>query len=97
MKGKNKLYASAVRDLKKEETIIKIVNANSQETSVEINPKNIKSGSQLTKIVLTSTGLSDENNFQSETITPKEETQAIKKGKISVEIPANSLVILIIK
>jgi alpha-N-arabinofuranosidase len=27
----------------------------------------------------------------------KEETQAIKKGKISVEIPANSLVILKIK
>lgn len=97
LKGKNKLYASAVRDLKKEETIIKIVNANSQETSVEINPKNIKSGSQLTKIVLTSTGLSDENNFQTESITPKEETQAIKKGKIYVEIPANSLVILIIK
>lgn len=54
-------------------------------------------GSQLTKIVLTSAGLSDENNFQSETITPKEETQVIKKGKISVEIPANSLVILKIK
>ncbi len=97
LKGENNLYASAVRDLKKEETIIKIVNANPEETSVEINPKNIKIGSQMTKIVLTSAGLSDENNFQSETITPKEETQAIKKGKISVEIPANSLVILKIK
>lgn len=97
LKGENNLYASAVRDLKKEETIIKIVNANSQETSVEINPENSKMGSQLTKIVLTSAGLSDENNFQSETITPKEETQVIKKGKISVEIPANSLVILKIK
>ncbi|WEK70334.1 MAG: alpha-L-arabinofuranosidase C-terminal domain-containing protein [Candidatus Chryseobacterium colombiense] len=97
LKGENNLYASAVRDLKKEEIIIKIVNSSSQETSVEINPKNSKTGSQLTKIVLTSAGLSDENNFQSETITPKEETQAIKKGKISVEIPANSLVILKIK
>ena len=54
-------------------------------------------GSQMTKIVLTSAGLSDENNFQTEASTPKKETQAIKKGKISVEIPANSLVILKIK
>ncbi|MGI9649717.1 alpha-L-arabinofuranosidase C-terminal domain-containing protein [Chryseobacterium sp. RLHN22] len=97
LKGENNLYASAVRDLKKGETIIKIVNADPQETSVEINPENSKMGSQFTKIVLTSAGLSDENNFQSEAITPKEETQAIKKGKISVEIPANSLVILKIK
>ncbi len=97
LKGENNLYASAVRDLKKEETIIKIVNTNPEETSVEINPKNSKMGSQLTKIVLTSAGLSDENNFQSETIIPKEEAQTIKKGKISVEIPANSLVILKIK
>jgi len=97
LRGENNLYASAVRDLKKEETIIKIVNSNPKETSVEINPKNIEIGSQLTKIVLTSAGLSDENNFQSETITPKEETQTIKKGKISVEIPANSLVVLKIK
>ncbi|PZU01693.1 MAG: alpha-L-arabinofuranosidase, partial [Chryseobacterium sp.] len=89
LKGENNLYASAVRDLKKGETIIKIVNSNTKETSIEINPKNSKMGSQLTKTVLTSAGLSDENNFQSETITPKEETQAIKKGKISVEIPAN--------
>lgn len=95
--GQQNLYASAVKDSKSGETIIKLVNSNAEPTSVEINPKNIKSGSQLTKIVLTSTGLSDENNFQSETIIPKEETQTIKKGKISAEIPANSLVILKIK
>lgn len=95
--GQNNLYASAVKDSKSGETIIKLVNSNTQQTSVDISPKNIKLGSQLTKIVLTSTGLSDENNFQSETIIPKEETQTIKKGKISAEIPANSLVILKIK
>jgi len=95
--GQNNLYASAVKDSKKGEIIIKIVNSNVQQTSVEINPKNIKSGSQMTKIILTSSGLSDENNFQSETIIPKQEIQSIKKGKISVEIPANSLVILKIK
>jgi len=95
--GQQNLYASAVKDNKSGETIIKLVNSNSQQTSVEINPKNIKSGSQLTKIILTSSGLSDENNFQTENIKPVEETQVLKKGKISVDIPANSLVVLKIK
>ncbi|WP_312769164.1 alpha-L-arabinofuranosidase C-terminal domain-containing protein [Epilithonimonas sp.] len=95
--GQNNLYASAVKDSKSGETIIKIVNSNTKETLVEINPKNIKSGSQMTKIVLTSSGLSDENNFQTENIKPVEETQVLKKGKISVDIPANSLVVLKIK
>ncbi|WP_066438195.1 alpha-L-arabinofuranosidase C-terminal domain-containing protein [Chryseobacterium sp. CCH4-E10] len=97
LKGENNLYASAVKDSKKGEIIIKIVNTNPKETSVEINPKQIKFGSMMTKITLTSSGLADENNFESETIKPKEETQTIKKGKISVDIPANSLVILKIK
>jgi len=95
--GRNNLYASAVKDSKSGETIIKLVNSDAQQSSVEINPKNIKSGSQLTKIILTSAGLSDENNFQTENIKPVEETQVLKKGKISVDIPANSLVILKIK
>lgn len=97
LKGENSLYASAVKDSKKGEIIIKIVNTNPKETAVEINPKQIKFGSMMTKITLTSSGLADENNFESETIKPKEETQTIKKGKISVDIPANSLVILKIK
>ena len=95
--GQQNLYASAVKDSKSGETIIKIVNSNAEQTSVEINPKNIKSGSQLTKIILTSSGLSDENNFQTENIKPVEETQVLKKGKISVDIPANSLIVLKIK
>lgn len=97
IKGENNLYASAVQDSKKGETIIKIVNSDLTKTSVDINLKNIKKGSQLTKITLTSSGLADENNFESETIQPKEEIQALKKGKILVDIPANSLVILKIK
>ena len=97
VKGENKLYASAVWDARKGETIIKIVNADSQETAVEIHPEHIKSGSQMTKIVLTASGLADENNFQSEPIRPKEEMQTLKKGNISVVIPANSLVVLKIK
>ncbi|MPS75172.1 MAG: alpha-L-arabinofuranosidase [Chryseobacterium sp.] len=97
LKGENNLYASAVRDNKKGETIIKIVNTNPLETLVEINPKNIKLKNDVTKIILTSPGLSDENNFQTETIKPIEETHSLKNGKISVGIPANSLIVLKIK
>jgi len=95
--GQNNLYASAVKDRKSGETIVKIVNSNAYQTSVEITPKNIKPGSQITKIILTASALQDENNFQTENIKPAEETSVLKKGKISVDIPASSLVILKIK
>jgi len=95
--GQNNLYASAVKDRKSGETIVKIVNSNAYQTSVEITPKNIKTGSQITKIILTASALQDENNFQTENIKPVEETSVLKKGKISVDIPASSLVILKIK
>lgn len=97
VKGQNQLFASAVLDSKKGETIIKIVNIDSQDKSVEINPKNIKLGSKLTKTALTASQLSAENNFQTENIKPFEENSVIKKGKFSVQIPANSFVVLKIK
>lgn len=95
--GQNNLYASAVKDSKSGETIVKIVNSDAQQTSIEITPINIKPSSRMTKIILTAWALKDENNFQSENIKPVEETSVLKKGKISVDIPANSLVVLKIK
>jgi alpha-N-arabinofuranosidase len=97
VKGQNQLFASSVRDSKNNEVIIKIVNTDSQEKSIEINKKNIKLGSKLTKTILTASKLSDENNFQTENIKPIEENSVIKKGKFSVQIPANSFVVLKIK
>nr|AGU11102.1 Alpha-L-arabinofuranosidase C-terminus [uncultured organism] len=95
--GQEKLYATAVKDSKNNEVMIKIVNTDSQKKSIEINPKNIKLGQKLTKTVLTAHALSAENNFKTENIQPVEEDLVIKKGKFSVEIPANSLIILKIK
>jgi len=92
--GQNNLYASAVKDNESGETIVKIVNSDAQKTSVEITPKNIKTGSKMTKIILTASALNAENNFQTEKIKPVEETSVLKNGKISVDIPASSLVIL---
>lgn len=95
--GQNNLYASAVKDSKSGETIVKIVNSSAKQTAVEITPKNIKPSSKMTKVILTAWALKDENNFQTENIRPVEETSVLKKGKISVDIPANSLVVLKIK
>lgn len=97
VKGQNQLFASAVKDGKNNEVIIKIVNTDSQEKLIEINPKNIKLGSKLTKTTLTASQLSSENNFQTENIKPLEENSMIKKGKFSVQIPVNSFVVLKIK
>lgn len=97
VKGQNQLFASAVKDGKNKEVIVKIVNTDSQEKSIEINAKNIKLGSKLTKTTLTASQLSSENNFEKESIKPFEENSVIKKGKFSVEIPANSFVVLKIK
>lgn len=97
VKGQNQLFASAVKDGKNNEVIIKIVNTDSQEKSIEINPKNIKIGSKLTKITLTASQLSSENNFETENIKPLEENSVIKKGKFSVQILSNSFVVLKIK
>lgn len=95
--GQDKLYATAVKDSKNDEVIIKIVNTDSKEKTIEINPRNIKLGQKLMKIILTASVLSNENNFKTENIQPVEDNSIIKKGKFSVEIPANSLVVLKIK
>lgn len=95
--GQDQLYATAVKDAKTKETIIKIVNTDAKNKSVTINPENISLGKKLTKITLTAPQLSTENSFENEPIQPKEETSTVKKGKMTVEIPSQSLVILKIK
>jgi alpha-L-arabinofuranosidase len=95
--GQNQLYATAVKDAATKETIIKIVNTDAGSKSVTINLANLKLGNTLTKITLTAPQLSTENSFENEPIQPKEETVSLKKGKMVVEIPSQSLVILKVK
>lgn len=92
--GQDQLYATAVKDAKTKETIIKIVNTDAESKSVTINPESLQLGNRLTKITLTAPQLSTENSFENEPIQPKEETLSLKKGKVMVDIPAQSLVIL---
>ncbi|WP_042721017.1 alpha-L-arabinofuranosidase C-terminal domain-containing protein [Flavobacterium sp. B17] len=95
--GQDQLYATAVKDAATKETIIKIVNTDGESKSVNINAKNISLGKKLTKIILTAPQLSAENSFENEIIQPKEETSTLKKSELTLEIPAQSLVILKIK
>ncbi|MEY8759058.1 alpha-L-arabinofuranosidase C-terminal domain-containing protein [Chryseobacterium tongliaoense] len=92
--GQDKLYATAVKNARNNEVIIKIVNTGTQNRSVIINPKNIKYGNRLTRIILTAPKLSSENNFNEEPVRPEENTSTVKNGRLSVDIPGNSLVIL---
>ncbi len=92
--GQDQLYATAVKDADSKETIIKLVNTDAKSKSVTINPENISLGKKLTKITLTAPQLSTENSFENEPIQPKEEMSVVKKGKLTIEIPAQSLVIL---
>ncbi|WP_294279261.1 alpha-L-arabinofuranosidase C-terminal domain-containing protein [uncultured Chryseobacterium sp.] len=92
--GQDQLYATAVKDAKTKETIIKIVNTDAKSKSITINPESLQLGNRLTKITLTAPQLSTENSFENEPIQPKEETLSLKKGKVMVDIPAQSLVIL---
>lgn len=95
--GQDQLYATAVKDADSKETIIKLVNTDAKSKSVTINPESIILGKKLTKITLTAPQLSTENSFENEPIQPKEETSTVKKGKMTVEVPSQSLVILKIK
>ena len=92
--GQNKLYSSAVYDEKAKEIIIKIVNADSQPKAVILNAKNLRLGGKMIKIILSADTLDTENSFTSEPIQPKENSESIKRGKISTEIPSKSVVIL---
>lgn len=92
--GQNKLYSSAVFDEKSKEIIIKIVNADSQPKEVNLNTKNLRFDDKMIKIILSADTLDTENSFTSEPIQPKENSESIKRGKISTEIPSKSVVIL---
>jgi alpha-N-arabinofuranosidase len=92
--GQNKLYSSAVFDEKTKEIIIKIVNADTQPKAVNFNVKNLRLDDKMIKIILSADTLNTENSFTSEPIQPKENSESIKRGKISTDIPPKSVVIL---
>jgi len=74
-----------------------MVNTDTQAKTVNIKSGTLKTGKKIIKILLSAPQLSTENSFDAEAIKPKEEISEAKNGKISTEIPANSLMVLKLK
>jgi len=95
--GKDGLFATAVTDATTKEVIIKLVNTSGKAQQTDISVKGKKLGASGTLITLKNDNLASENNFQTETVAPKESTFKLKGGKIDVEVPAYSFVIIKVK
>ena len=93
--GQGDLYATAAKDLEKEEVIIKLVNTlgNSQNVTVNISGKKVKSKGTIT--TLTSDNLVDGNSFESPNkISPNESDFILEGEKTVVSLKPNSFTIL---
>jgi alpha-N-arabinofuranosidase len=90
------LYASAVKDEKQGEVIIKLVNPTAEPENVAIQlagAQTVKSGA--TAILLTSEKLTDENSFDAPTrISPRSMRIEIKSPDLSQTVPAHALMVL---
>jgi len=96
--GQHNLYASAVKDSKTNEVIIKLVNSsnNTQNVTIDFSEKRLKSNG--TKITLTSEKLVDENSFVTPNkISPKESVFKLIRGKAVLDLDPNSFTILKLK
>jgi alpha-N-arabinofuranosidase len=96
--GQNNLYASAVKDSKTKEIIIKLVNTSSEAQKVNLNLKGSKLSGNGTQITLTSPKLDDENSFaHPKKISPTEEIIKPNGNKLSPLLNAYSVTIITIK
>lgn len=90
------LYASAVKDEKQGEVIIKLVNPTAEPENVAIRltgAQTVKSGA--TAILLASEKLTDENSFDAPTrISPRSMRIEIKSPDLSQTVPAHALMVL---
>ncbi|MDA6070175.1 alpha-L-arabinofuranosidase [Flavobacterium sp. AC] len=96
--GQNNLYASAVKDTKTKEVIIKVVNTAAVVQDIIIDVKGSKLESTGNLITLTSPNLEDENTFADpKKISPKESEYKLKGEKAQLRLPAYSVNILKLK
>jgi alpha-N-arabinofuranosidase len=88
-------YASAVRDLKANETIVKVVNANSQPLEAQINLSGADVSGRGTATVLTSEKITDENSLAEPLkVSPRSEWIRFSGAAIQRVFPAHSLTVL---
>jgi alpha-N-arabinofuranosidase len=96
--GQNNLYASAVKDSKTKEVIIKVVNTSAETQDIIIDLKGNKLESKGNLTTLTSPNLQDENTFSDpKKISPKESEYKLKGEKAQLKLPAYSVNVLKLK
>jgi len=90
------LFASATRDSKSGEVIVKVVNASATPTEAEVNLRGIKKlTGDAQAIVLTSEDPKDENSLEEPTkVSPKTEKLKLAGQKFKHTFPGNSFTIL---
>jgi len=93
------LFASAVRDTKSGDVILKVVNAAATPTETEITLNGAKQlAASAGAIVLTSESPKDENSLEEPTkVSPKNETIKLSGNKITHAFPGNSLSVIRVK
>lgn len=95
--GQNNIYASAVKDSKSGELIMKIVNTSREVRSVQINFSETITG-EASITTLKSADLLDVNSFEDpENIAPESEQLKTKKNSLEIEIAGNSMNVIKIK
>ena len=90
------LFASATRDEKKGDIIVKVVNAAATASDVELNLAGApKLSGAAQAIVLTSASPRDENTIDQPTkVSPRTETLTVRGPKFTHTFPGNSLTVL---
>jgi alpha-N-arabinofuranosidase len=94
--GTERLFASATRDRRSREAILKVVNGNAAPAKVELDFRGAKHvGPHATVLTLTSGSALDENSFAEPTkVVPRESHLPVAAAKFSYAFPANSLTVL---
>jgi alpha-L-arabinofuranosidase len=93
--GQKQLYASAVKDSKSGELIIKLVNTSDKAQTVSIDIMNQKVDNKATILTLTSESLSDVNSFENpQKISPRESQTDIVQNQLKIEIGAQTFQVI---
>ena len=94
--GTNQLFASATRDRRSGDVILKVVNGSDASTSIAIAlTGNVPSGSSARVITLTGANRTDENSFDKPAkVAPKEDRLTITAPGLTQTLPAWSLNVL---
>lgn len=95
IEGENKLYISSVKDEKKKEIIVKIVNASADAKNLDFSIKNKEKMKSATLVTLQSKDMQAVNSFDHpENVAPKESSLTIKGNKIQLEAAANTFYVV---